>query len=50
MENFGYNPAYDFATHTYKEFKNWIDAIRFAQAYKIKGWTVVKVGDHYEIH
>ena len=49
---FGYNPAYDPKTNTYKHFKHWWDAVGFAQAYKLslKHYTVVKVDDHYEIH
>lgn len=46
----GFNPAYDYQTKTFKSFKSWYTAVAFAQANKIKGWTIVKVGDHYEIH
>ena len=47
---FRFNPAYDFKTNTFKHFKNLWDAVGFAIAHKIKGWTVVKVDEHYEIH
>jgi len=49
---FEYNPSYNFKTHTYKHFKNWWDAVGYAQAYKmsLKHFMIVKVEDHYEIH
>lgn len=44
------NYSYDPKTHTFKHFKHWWDAVGFAQAHKMKHYTVVKVDDHYEIH
>lgn len=51
-QKFEYNSSYDWKTHTYKHFKNWWDAVGYAQAYKmsLKYFMIVKVEDHYEIH
>ena len=48
--DFSINPTYDLETGKYKEFKDWVDAVRFAQSNKMKNWTIIKVEDHYEIH
>ena len=49
-QKFEFDPSFDLATMKPKQFKSWQHAIMFVQSHKMKNWTIVKVGDHYEIH
>lgn len=47
---FSYDAGYDYKNNKYIEFDSWYSAVAFAQRHGMKHYTVVKVGDHYEIH